>query len=115
MYNTKIFQNKRLDMKSTLNYPYENLDNYTLPDLLDRSVSLYGDLDSFGFVGEKAISYNEFNKKMHSLIELLILNGITKGDKVVLLSENMPNWGHIIKHSEAKAVIVSDRHLSLNQ
>lgn len=125
-------------MNTTNHYPYENLDNYTLPDLLDRSIKLYGDLDAFGFVGESAINYNEFDKRIKILIQLLISNGITKGDKVILLSENMPNWGvayfavsyfgavivpvlpdfhpsdvhHIIKHSEAKAVIVSDRHLA---
>jgi len=125
-------------MNTTNNYPYENLDNYILPDLLDRSIGLYGELDSFGFVGDSAISYNEFDKRVKGLVQLLMAHGITKGDKVVLLSENMPNWGvayfavtyfgaiivpvlpdfhpsdvhHIIKHSEAKAVIVSDRHLA---
>ncbi len=124
-------------MNTTTNYPYENLDNYTLSDLIDRSVSLYGELDAFGFVGEYPISYNEFGSRIKNLTKLLIANGISKGDKVVLLSENMPNWGvayfaityfgavvvpvlpdfhpsdvhHIIKHSEAKAVIVSQRHL----
>ena len=139
MYNnTKVFQNKRLEMNTTNQYPYENLDNYVLPDLLDRSIKLYGPLDAFGFVGTKPISYNEFNERVQNLIQLLMSNGISKGDKVVLLSENMPNWGvayfavtyfgavvvpvlpdfhpsdvhHIMKHSEAKAVIVSDRHLA---
>jgi len=121
-----------------MNYPYENLENFTLPAILNRSIKLYGELDAFGFVGEKAMSYNKFNNKTQDLINLLISNGISKGDKVALLSENMPNWGvayfaityfgavvvpilpdfhpsdvyHIIKHSEAKAIIVSDKHLS---
>ncbi len=121
----------------TNNYPYENLDNYTLSDLFDRSIELYGELDALGFVGKEAMSYNEFNEKTQKLAQLLITHGISKGDKVVLLSENMPHWGvayfavvyfgavivpvlpdfhpsdvhHIIKHSGAKAVIVSDKHL----
>ena len=121
-----------------MNYPYENLENFTLPAILNRSIKLYGDCDAFGYVGQKAMIYNEFNDKVQNLINLLISNGISKGDKVVLLSENMPNWGvgyfavtyfgavvvpilpdfhpsdvhHIIKHSEAKAIIVSDKHLS---
>lgn len=125
-------------MNTTINYPYENLDTFILPKLLDRSIELYGELDSFGFVGEKAFTYNEFGRRIKALTELLISNGITKGDKVVLLSENMPNWGvayfaityfgavvvpvlpdfhpsdvrHILKHSEAKAAIVSDKHIS---
>ena len=121
-----------------MNYPYGNLENFTLPKVLDRSIKLYGELDAFGFVGKKAMNYNKFNSKVHDLINLLISNGISKGDKVALLSENMPNWGvayfaityfgavvvpilpdfhpsdvhHIIKHSESKAIIVSDKHLS---
>lgn len=121
-----------------MNYPYENLENLTLPAILNRSIDLYGDSDSFGYVGKKSMNYKEFNDKIKNLINLLIINGISKGDKVVLLSENMPNWGvayfgvtyfgavivpilpdfhpsdvhHIIKHSEAKAIIVSDKHLA---
>ena len=121
----------------TYNYPYENLENYTLSDLFDRSINLYGELDCVSFVDQKPMSYNEFNEKTQQLVHLLISHGIAKGDKVVILSENMPNWGvayfaisyfgavvvpvlpdfhpsdvhHIIKHSEAKAVIVSEKHL----
>jgi len=119
-------------------YPYENLENFTLPSLLERSVELYSDNDSFGKAGEDAMKYSEFNALILEMVALLQNNGISKGDKVLLLSENMPNWGvvyfavtyfggvivpvlpdfhpsdvhHIIRHSEAKAVFVSDRHLS---
>ena len=121
-----------------MKYPYENLENFTLPSLLDRSASLYADKDAFGKVGEDAMKYSEFYDRVGQMVELLQVNGITKGDKVLLLSENMPNWGiayfaityfgavvvpvlpdfhpsevhHIIRHSEAKAVFVSDKHQS---
>ncbi len=121
-----------------MNYPYENLDKFTLPSLLKRSIELYGDKDAFGKAGEDAMKYSEFNEKVYEMIKLLQDNGISKGDKVILLSENMPNWAvayfattyfgaiivpvlpdfhpsdvhHIIRHSEAKAVFVSDKHLS---
>lgn len=88
--------------------------------------------------GQKAINYGEFMQRIKQVSELLQTNGIFRGDKVVLLSENMPNWGvayfattyfgavivpiltdfhpsdikEIIKHSEAKALFVSDNHLS---
>ena len=120
-----------------MNYPYENLENFTLPALLNRSIKLYGDSDAFGNAGGKAFTYTEFNKRVQDTIALLQENGISKGDKVVLLSENMPNWGvayfaityfggvvvpilpdfhpsdvhHIIRHSEAKAVFISDKFL----
>ena len=121
-----------------MNYPYENLENFTLPALLNRSIKLYGDSDAFGNAGGKAFTYTEFNKRVQDTIALLQENGISKGDKVVLLSENMPNWGvayfaityfggvvvpilpdfhpsdvhHIIRHSEAKAVFISDKFLA---
>ncbi|MEA1891816.1 MAG: AMP-binding protein [Campylobacterota bacterium] len=121
-----------------MNYPYENLEKYTLPALLKRSVELYSDNDALGKAAQDAMNYSEFNEKIHAMIKLLRENGISKGDKVILLSENMPNWGvayfavtyfgavivpvlpdfhpsdvhHIIRHSESKAVFVSDRHLS---
>ncbi len=121
-----------------MNYPYNNLENFTLPDLLERSIELYSDEDAFGKAGQKAMKYSEFNTQVLDTVELLQKNGITKNDKVLLLSENMPNWAiayfsityfgavvvpvlpdfhpsdihHIIRHSEAKAIFVSDRHLS---
>ena len=135
MYNsTKLIYIKRLDMT----YPYENLENFTLPSLLNRSIDLYADQNAFGKAGQEPMKYSELNEKIQEMVELLRNNGITKGDKVLLLSENMPNWGiayfaityfgaivvpvlpdfhpsdvhHIIRHSEAKAVFVSDRHLT---
>ena len=119
-------------------YPYENLENFTLPALFNRSIKLYGPNDALTKVSQEAMSYDEFNTQVQSMVELLQINGISKGDKVILLSENMPNWAvayfsvtyfgavivpvlpdfhvsdvhHIIRHSEAKAVFVSDRHLS---
>jgi len=121
-----------------MTYPYENLENFTLPDLLKRSVDLYSDQDALGKAGETPMKYSELNEQVQEMIELLRNNGITKGDKVLLLSENMPNWGiayfaityfgavvvpvlpdfhpsdvhHIIRHSEAKAVFVSDKYLA---
>jgi long-chain acyl-CoA synthetase len=119
-----------------MNYPYENLENFTLPSLFNRSVDLYSNEDAFGKVGESAMKYSEVNDKVQLMVALLQANGITKGDKVLLLSENMPNWGiayfavtyfgavivpvlpdfhpaevhHIMRHSEAKAVFVSQKH-----
>jgi long-chain acyl-CoA synthetase len=117
-------------------YPYENLENFTLPALLDRSLELFAKNDSFAKASKKAMSYEEFNKKIHDMVELLQHHGIQQGDKVLLLSENSPNWGiayfavtyfgavivpvlpdfhpsdihHIMRHSEVKAVFVSTKH-----
>ncbi|QOY53124.1 AMP-binding protein [Candidatus Sulfurimonas baltica] len=124
-----------------MTYPYNNLENFTLHALLERSIKLYKDEPSFGMVGEKAMNYGEFMQKIDKTIDILRKNGISNGDKVVLLGENMPNWSvayfavtyfggvivpilvdfhqsevhHIIRHSEAKAVFVSDKYISAIQ
>lgn len=135
MYNnTSLYQKKRLQMS----YPYENLENFTIPTLWERSVRLYGNNPALGWVGEEAMSYETMAQKVSQMCELLKSHGIHKGDKVLLLSENMPHWAvaymsivsigavvvpvlvdfhtseihHIIKHSEAKAVFVSEKHQS---
>ncbi|WP_304544020.1 AMP-binding protein [Sulfurimonas microaerophilic] len=120
-----------------MNYPYENLENFTLKALLDRSNTLFGQKDVLSFVGKQPLKYRELDEKVKAMVTLLSERGITKGDKVALLSENMPNWAvaylaityfgaivvpilpdfnpsdvhHIIRHSEAKAVFVSQKHL----
>ena len=121
-----------------MTYPYENLENFTLTSIFDRSVSLYGEKDALAKVNQYPMSYSELNDNVESMIALLQENGIKKGDKVALLSENMPNWAvaylssvyfgavivpilpdfhkadvhHIIQHSEAKAIFVSEKYLA---
>jgi len=120
-----------------MQYPYENLENFTLPAILNRSVELYSENDVLSKVDQVAMSYNELYENVIQMIKVLKNNGIKKGDKVALLSENMPNWAvayfsvtyfggvivpilpdfnpsdvqHIIRHSEAKAIFVSNKHL----
>jgi long-chain acyl-CoA synthetase len=122
-----------------MTYPYENLENFTLSSLIDRSLKLFENEDCCAFVGDKPISYKEFYKSMQESVSLLKSHGIKKGDKVAILCENMPNWGianfsityfgavavpilsdfhandiyRILEHSEAKAIFVSDKHLPI--
>ena len=119
-------------------YPYENLENFTLTSFINRSIELYPDAPALAKVNQDPITYKEMEDIAKDLIILLQENGIKKGDKVALLSENMPNWAiaylsvtyfggvivpilpdfhksdvhHIIRHSEAKAIFVSERHLA---
>jgi long-chain acyl-CoA synthetase len=121
-----------------MNYPYEDLENFTLPSLLNRSVSMFGNSNALAKVGQTPMLYCELGEKVKQMVKLLQENGISQGDKVVLLSENMPNWGvayfsvtymgavivpvlpdfhpsdvhHILRHSDAKAVFVSEKHLA---
>jgi len=119
-----------------MTYPYENLENFTLKELIDRSIELYPELPALSRVGEDPMTYKDLEAKTREMIITLQENGVQKGDKVALLSENMPNWAiaylsvtyfgavivpilpdfhksdvhHIIHHSEAKAIFVSERH-----
>lgn len=89
-------------------------------------------------MGGEIFTYKEMEEDVLKMALHLQENGIKKGDKVILLSENMPNWAiaylsvthfgavivpvlpdfhpsdvhHIIRHSEAKAAFVSDKYLS---
>jgi len=119
-----------------VNYPYENINDYTLPSVIRRAANMYAEKPSVSFVGQESITYEKFYKKVLEISALLREIGIKKGDKVLLLSENMPNWSiayfsvvyygavivpvlpdfhpsdvhHIIKHSEVKGIFVSSKH-----
>ncbi len=121
-----------------MTYPYENLENFTLKSLIDRSIALYPNEPALAKVGQNSMTYDDLRQKVQDTIIILHDNGIQKGDKVSLLSENMPNWGvaylavtyfggvivpilpdfhksdvhHIIQHSEAKVIFVSEKHLA---
>ena len=120
-----------------MKYPYENLKDLTLPSVFDRSVELFGQRDALTKINETPMTYNDFHEKVMQMIEVMQERGISKGDKVVLLSENMPHWAvayfsvtymgaiivpilpdfhpsdvyHIVRHSEAKAIFTSDKYL----
>ena len=106
----------------------------TLPELLKQSVEKYGDRPAVAFVGETPITYAEFDKRRLSIASLLEKLKVQPGDRVALLSANMPNWGityfaiasmgvivvpilpdfseteieNVLTHSEAKAIFVSN-------
>ncbi len=113
----------------------QTLKKLTFRSMLDNSTSLYGDRTALGFVGQKPLKYSEVNIDANTLIQMLLSHGIKKGDRVALLSQNMPNWGvsylaitsmgavvvpilidfseheiaKILEHSETKSIIVSEK------
>jgi long-chain acyl-CoA synthetase len=121
-----------------MQYPYENLEDFTLRSLINRSIELYPNAPALAKVNQDPLTYKQLEDIAKDLIILLQENGIQQGDKVALLSENMPNWAiaylsvtyfgaiivpilpdfhksdvhHIIRHSEAKAIFVSQKHLA---
>jgi len=105
----------------------------TIPFVLGETVKKHGKRDAMAFVGEKPMSYAAINDKVLSVVAFLEKNGIVQGDKVSILSTNMPNWGityfailsmgavvvpilpdfspveigNVITHSGARAIFVS--------
>jgi long-chain acyl-CoA synthetase len=106
---------------------------HTIPFMFSETLRRFGKRDALAFVGEKPISYEGVNEKVLSVMAFLENNGVVPGDKISILSTNMPNWGityfaiasmgavvvpilpdfssvevaNVIKHSGAKAVFVS--------
>ena len=65
----------------------------TFPALLGNSFISFGNLDAMAFVGEPAIKYKDVETKINAVIAFLEKLGVRPGDKVSILSMNMPNWG----------------------
>ncbi|RLD37683.1 MAG: long-chain fatty acid--CoA ligase [Bacteroidetes bacterium] len=107
----------------------------TFPALFDESVKNHGQANFLSFVDEKPLTFDEVNSEVEKLKALLSKHGIKKGDRLAILSVNMPNWGisylaitfigavvvpilpdfheseieNILKHSGVKGIFVSDK------
>ena len=71
----------------------EELGKLTFPSLVNETVRKYGGCDAFAFVGEKPKTYSEVLNDINAVSAFLEKHGVVKGDRVALLSSNMPNWG----------------------
>jgi len=107
----------------------------TIPDLLARSAVLHPDRPSLSFTDGDPMSYGALKQRVDGIAAFLADRGIAPGDRVAILSENGPHWGiaffaittlgavavpvladfpasevhHILRHSEAQAVFVSEK------
>jgi len=108
-----------------------------MPDIIQASVSLFPERPVLAYVDEAPLTYTGFRHKINQVISFLSEAGFKKGDKIAILSQNMPNWGvadmaiasmgavvvpmlpefsneeinNVLEHSEAKGIFVSDRLL----
>lgn len=64
----------------------------TLPGLLEDSSAKFGQRPAFAFVGEEGFTYSQFRIRVYALIAWLEKIGVKRGDRVAILSTNMPNW-----------------------
>ena len=107
----------------------------TLKQLFNHSVRKWSKNTALSMFERESMTYGEMAERVAYVSELLSGAGVAPGDKVVLLSSSMPNWGvcyfaavsagmvivpilpdfsgaeldKIIEHSEAKALCVSDK------
>ncbi len=107
----------------------------TLAEVYKNSIEKYADRVSHVMYEREKVTFREFGERARAVQEMLLEAGLSAGDKVALLSSSMPNWpvcyfavvsigmivvpilpgfsgeefDHIIAHSEAKALLVSDK------
>lgn len=105
----------------------------TFPAMFSETVRRFGNCNANSFVGEKPRSYNETAGEINALISLLEKLEVRPGDKVAILSHNMPAWSaayfsitfmgavavpilpdfspyeiaNVLSHSEARGIYVS--------
>ena len=107
----------------------------TLYEIFKHSVENFSERIAFSMIDGEDVTYKEAGERATAVQELLLDAGVGAGDKVAILSSSMPNWGIsyfavvsagmvvvpilpdftsdeldlIIQHSEAKAILVSDK------
>ena len=65
----------------------------TLASIFNETLRKYGKSPAWAFVGEDPINFETAGKYVRSLSAFLRSAGVEKGDRVAILSTNMPNWG----------------------
>ena len=107
----------------------------TLYEIVKFSVEKFSSRIAFTMIDKEDVSYKEVGERIETVQDMLLNAGVSAGDKVAILSSSMPNWGVsyfavttagmiavpilpdftseeidlILEHSEAKAILVSDK------
>lgn len=107
----------------------------TIYEIVKHSVEKFSSRIAFSMIGGEDVSYKEVGERIDKVQQMLLNAGISKGDKVAILSSSLPNWGVgyfavttagmvavpilpdftgseldlILEHSEAKAILISDK------
>lgn len=110
-------------------------DKQTLSELLKNSRKHFADRPALSFAGQKPYTFSEVYTRTVELSNFMASRGVKKGDRVAILSQNMPHWGvaylaitsmaavavpiltefndreikKILEHSGASAILVSSR------
>ena len=104
--------------------------------MIKQTVERHGNRPALTMVDAEPITYQQLDSLIDDVIDMMRDHGIQKGDRVAILSQNMPHWGvaylaitsmgaivvpilvdfhlseilQIIRHSGAKAIFVSALH-----
>ncbi len=65
----------------------------TFPSLFSETLQKFPEHNTFAFVGEEPITYSQSHQRIQSVMALLEKLNAKPGDKIAILSSNMPNWG----------------------
>ena len=65
----------------------------TFPSMFGKMVKDNGDANALSFLDEEALTYSEVDRRIRALWGFLEQLEIHPGDRVAILSSNMPNWG----------------------
>jgi long-chain acyl-CoA synthetase len=110
----------------------------TFPALFEQTLRDHAGSRAYAFAGEDAITWETAHRQIDAVTAFLEKNGVLPGDRVALLSANMPNWpiayfaitfmgavvvpvlpdfsvtevANVLEHSEAKAIFISSGLLS---
>lgn len=103
--------------------------NSVIPD----SVSRFASNKALGFAGEESITYAQMGEQISAVMAFIHVMDLKPGDKAIIFSQNMPNWGivyfalqrmgvvavpvlpdfnahelqNVITHSESKSIFIS--------
>ena len=109
-------------------------DRLVFSNVIPDIVSKYAHYNALGFVDEEPMTYAQMGRNIESLKAFCEALEIQKGDKAIIFSQNMPNWGlvyfslqcmgvvavpvlpdfnsheleNVLLHSEAKTIFVSN-------
>ena len=109
----------------------DKIDSFS--SFISESVKKYANNKALGFIDGEYLTYGEMGQKISAVQAFLEKLDIGEGDKVIIYSQNMPNWGvvyfalqcsgivavpvlpdfspveleNVIKHSESKAMFIS--------
>jgi long-chain acyl-CoA synthetase len=110
----------------------------TFPAMFSQTLQNHGKSGAYAFAGEEPITWETAHRQIDALTAFLEKNGIVPGDRVALLSTNMPNWAiayfsitfmgaivvpilpdfsitevaNVLEHSEAKVIFISSGLIS---